>query len=143
MKVLILGALLLISTFSFAGPHMHGEMGHHHHGNAIEVGMEEDAPMINHLMVMADSMKGFNLHVSTMNFTFSPESVGGENVMGEGHAHLYIDGKKITRLYSNWYYIGNLDVGEHTITVSLNGNDHSDYVIKGRKVEASTTVVVE
>ena len=49
--------------------------------------------------------------------SLTPPCDGTEHVDGEGHTHLYIDGEKITRVYSNWYYLGKLEPGEHTIRV--------------------------
>jgi hypothetical protein len=64
-------------------------------------------------------------------------------VAGEGHAHLYIDGKKITRLYGEWYFIPSLKPGTHTIRVTLNANTHEDYAVGGKLVEDTVTVVVK
>ena len=53
------------------------------------------------IYVSKDEMSGVNIKLETTNFTFAPENVNKENVDGEGHAHLYIDGVKWGRLYSN------------------------------------------
>lgn len=75
---------------------------------------------------MKDSMSGYNLHLMTTNFRFSPEKAGGQNIVGEGHAHLYIDGQKVGRVYGEWTQI-NIPKGGHKIKVTLNTNDHQDY----------------
>ena len=41
-----------------------------------------------------DPQGGWNLHLMTENFTFTPENAGKEDIVGEGHAHLYVNGKK-------------------------------------------------
>ena len=91
-----------------------------------------------------DAMSGWNLEVRTRNFRWAPQRVNGKHRPGEGHAHLYIDGQKITRLYGPWYYLKAdlLPPGKHTVRVTLNGNDHGDYVRKGKVVAATKTIVV-
>jgi hypothetical protein len=112
-----------------------------HSHNMYEVPEGVEVPEITMINVSEDIKSGWNLHFETDNFTFAPESASGDHVEGEGHAHLYVDGVKITRLYATDYYIGELSEGEHTITVTLNTNDHQDYAVDGEVVEASQTVM--
>ncbi len=87
-----------------------------------------------------DPKAGYNLHLTTTNFTFSPQNASLEHTLGQGHAHLYIDDIKITRLYSDWYHIPSLEPGEHTIKVTLNTNDHQEYSSQGQHIQATTTI---
>jgi len=64
------------------------------------------------------------------------------HVPSEGHAHLYIDGKKVTRLYGEWYHIPSLSPGTHKITVTLNANSHEDLMVKGKVVSDKQEVRV-
>ena len=94
--------------------------------------------------IFPDPGAGWNLHVITENFTFSPEHAGSEHYPGEGHCHLYIDGRKIARLYGPWYHIDEqLDIGEHKLEVTLNSNDHNLYTYDGKVVETQTVLTVE
>lgn len=88
-----------------------------------------------------DPMSGVNVHVTPTGFTWSPENASMEHVDGEGHAHLYVDGEKVGRLYGEWVHLA-LEPGEYEIEVTLNGNDHEDYVVDGEVVAASVTVEV-
>lgn len=88
-----------------------------------------------------DSMGGYNVSISTENFTFTPNNAGGKNVENQGHAHIYVDGKKVGRVYGDWYYLPALEEGEHTITVALTNNDHTPVVVDGQEVEASIDVI--
>jgi hypothetical protein len=74
------------------------------------------------LTVEEDSKKGYNVHIATEGFTFTPEAAGGDHVPGEGHAHVYVDGEQVARLYSDWYWLGPLDPGEHQVRVTLNAS---------------------
>ncbi len=94
------------------------------------------------LAVTPDAMSGVNVEVTTTGFRFAPEHASTDPVDGEGHAHLYVDGEKVARLYTPWFHVAGLAPGEHTVTVSLNGNDHETLEIDGAPVEASTTVTV-
>ena len=60
---------------------------------------------------------------------------------GEGHAHLYLDGQKIARVYGEWYHLPKLE-GDHELRVTLNTNDHQDYAVKGEVVGATKKIGV-
>lgn len=84
-----------------------------------------------------DPMAGANLHVVATGFRWAPEHASGPAVAGEGHAHVYVDGTKVGRLYGEWMHL-DLEAGRHEIRVSLNGNDHKDL-----QPAVEQTVVVE
>ena len=90
------------------------------------------------LNVTADPISGANVQILTEGFTFAPGNVNGAHVEGEGHAHIYVDDVKISRVYAPWYHLGSLTLGEHEIRVTLNANSHQEYAIGGTKVEAVT-----
>lgn len=115
------------------------ETAHAHEMLNVE---SSSAPEISTLDVEPDSKSGWNIHFTTKNFKFAPEKAGKKHVVGEGHAHLYIDGEKITRLYSNNYYLGDLSEGEHEIKITLNTNDHKEYAVSGETVE-STYIITD
>lgn len=94
------------------------------------------------LKVEPDKKSGYNVHVETTNFTFTPENASLEHVMNQGHAHLYINGEKIVRMYGPWFHIAALEPGENEIRVTLNANDHKDYAIEGKTIEDTATVIV-
>lgn len=70
-----------------------------------------------------DSVSGVNLRVELLNFVIAPEQAGQANLAGEGHAYLFVDGERYTRIVSEWLYINDLDLGEHLLTVALANND--------------------
>lgn len=94
------------------------------------------------IRVKADPMKGYNLFLQTRKLAWAPEHASSAHRRGEGHAHLYVDGVKRTRLYGPAFYLGELTPGRHLIRVTLNGNDHRDYVRGARPIAAETTVDV-
>jgi len=93
--------------------------------------------------IFKDPESGWNLHVTTTGFTFNAAAAGYDNVEGEGHAHIYVNGKKLGRLYGDWYHIGGLSAGQHAVKVSLNANDHSALYRDGKELAAQVTITVE
>ncbi len=87
--------------------------------------------------------RNYTLHIITANFRFAPAAVSMDPVYGEGHAHVYVDDYLISRAYSEWYHLPNLKPGIHTVLVTLNGNDHSEYVSGNIVVGASAAVEVK
>lgn len=128
-----------------AGGHQQGEghghqhrQGHGHH-KMLDLPADGDAPSLS-LTAEPDAVGGWNLHVMAENFRFAPENVNGAHQTGEGHAHLYVDGKKIARLYGPWYHLGTLSPGRHELKVTLNANDHRPLAVDGAPVATVVTV---
>ena len=107
----------------------------------MEVG-DVPAPPTVKVTVHKDPKAGWNLQVQVENFRFAPEHASTPHLPGEGHAHLFIDGKKITRLYGEWYHIPTLTPGTHKITVTLNANSHEDLTVKSKIVSATQDIHV-
>ena len=57
------------------------------------------------LEIQKDPTGGFNVHVVTTNFVWRPEMASMQHVPGEGHAHVYLDGRKIMRIYNEWFHL--------------------------------------
>ena len=89
-----------------------------------------------------DADGGVDVSIVTEGFRFAPEAVDQAHTPGAGHAHIYVDGEKLGRVFEPEYHIDQLPAGEREIRVSLNTNDHSDLVYDGKKLEATTTVMV-
>lgn len=114
---------------------------HHQHG-FIEVtsfGEQTAIPSVD-FEISADPVNGWNIHIKTDNFIFAPEHANQAAVAGEGHAHIFIDGFKFYRLYGPWLHLKNLTSGQHTVTITLNANDHSTWTHDGQKISASRTI---
>ena len=115
----------------------------HDHTHEEPKPAEADSPMSLEVVAHPDTGGAYNLQVVPAGFTFSGENVNRSHVPGEGYANVYIDGKKIARMYVPWIALPALDPGMHTIRVALNTNDHRDYTRNGNPVEASVEVRVE
>lgn len=115
-----------------------GDEHAHHHG-ALDLGGKGPAPTVA-LEASPDPMGGWNVHVRTTHFRFAPENVNKPHRAGEGHAHLYVDGKKVARLYGPWHHLAGLTPGKHRLTVTLNANSHEELAVGGRKLEAAIDI---
>jgi len=93
--------------------------------------------------VHEDSKSGYNLQVLTTNYKFAPEHASTQHSNGEGHAHLYIDGEKVTRLYGEWFYVKALEPGQHSFRVELSANDHRAYAHEEELIDDMEMVIVE
>lgn len=120
------------SSDAHEGKHAHGE---------LKIPAGQPVPSVD-LIVHEDQMQGWNLEVKVSNFKFAPEKVNQLSNLTEGHVHFYIDGEKITRIYSNWYYLNNLEPGKHEVTVSLNANSHEVLVQNDQPIEDTETIEV-
>ena len=98
------------------------------------------------LLVMKDPTGGFNVQVQTSRFTWRPDMASMKHVEGEGHAHVYLDGRKIMRIYNNWFHLNTFQFatkpGEQLLSVELVGNDHVPYTTEGLPVGAEALVDV-
>jgi hypothetical protein len=117
-------------------------MAHHEHGllDISHFGDDILTPVID-LTVNEDAMTGWNIVINTENFLFAPEKVNTENTANEGHAHLYVDGFKFSRIYSQWFHLKALTPGEHTLRITLNYNDHSLVGHQGKEISAIANII--
>ena len=123
--------------------HSHGGHGSHDHG-AMEpfvVPEGEPVPTVS-LAVEPDPVAGWNVQVTAKNFRFAPEELETPGDWNAGHAHLYLDGKKVARLYGPWFHLTGVEPGDRTLRVTLNTNDHRDLKAGNEVVEATTEFTV-
>lgn len=100
----------------------------------IDVSDTSTAPRVE-VSVHQDAVSGWNLKLETSNFRFTPENVNSANVLAQGHAHLYINGKKLARVYSEWFHVAKLSPGRHSLRITLHANQHEHYTVHGNPVE--------
>ncbi|PCH67786.1 MAG: hypothetical protein COC12_11005 [Rhodobacteraceae bacterium] len=113
----------------------------HSHSAGLAIPNDENAPTLE-IAVIKDLMSGWNLHVMPANFRFAPEHASQPHVAGEGHAHVYVNGTKIARLYGPWMHLTDLPKGNANIEVVLNSNDHRPLSVEGTPVSATRSITV-
>lgn len=72
------------------------------------------------------------LKLKVTNFSFSLENMGKENRPGEGHVHLYLDGKKVAKVFEPTYVLKDIPSGKHEVMVELANNNHESYGVSQR-----------
>lgn len=106
---------------------------------------QEAAPRVN-LEIKKDPTGGYNVHVVTNNFVWRPEMASMKHIPGEGHAHVFLDGRKIMRIYNEWFHLNTYQFstrsGEQLLSIEFVGNDHAPYTIDGLPVGAEQIVDV-
>lgn len=115
-------------------------MAHDHPLREVAVGTP--VPTVTHL-VFPDAMDGYNIQILTSNFTFTPAGINRAVVEGEGHAHLYVNGSKVSRIYGSWIHLPSaaLAAGVNVVSVTLNANDHSEWAQDGVAIASSVQVI--
>lgn len=128
--------------------------GHHHgtetpqstdhegHEGTVDLPAGPSAPTLD-LRVVRDAATGWNLHIVATNFRFAPERVNAPHRAGEGHGHVYVNGKKAARVYGPWFHLDALPPGKVTLGVTLNANDHGVLAVSGSPLKAEKTITVE
>ncbi len=122
----------------------HGGMSHeggtHGHG-LMEVPRNQPIPTVS-LIVTPDPVNGWNVQAQVTHFQFAPDQAGKANRPGEGHAHLYVNGQKVARLYGSWFHLETLPAGRNEITITLNANNHQTLAHQGKAIAATQIVEV-
>lgn len=117
----------------------HASAAAHDHGGALSLPAGDDAPALE-IEVTRDPSNGWNLHIMTRNFVFSPENASRDHVAGQGHAHVYVNGVKLARVYGPWMHLDTLPAGEVKLEVALNSNDHRPLAVDGTRVARTVTI---
>jgi hypothetical protein len=139
------GPLSFAAFGAYANSHAAEAAPAMHAHQPIDVATWASAPTVE-IVAHPDAMAGWNLEIKTTNFRFAPEHASGAVLPNEGHAHLMVDGKKLARVYGNWFHIPKeaaVGAGQHEVLVTLNANDHSDLQSNGVRVEAKTMITVQ
>jgi len=134
----LVGIACLFTSMPFSYSHSDGIFTIH------EVS-EKVAPKAS-LELQKDPTGGFNVHVVTSNFVWRPEQASKKHVSGEGHAHVYLDGRKIMRIYNEWFHLNTYQfstrAGEQLLSIEFVGNDHAPYTVQGVPIGSEQIITV-
>jgi hypothetical protein len=85
--------------------------------------------------VNEDMVSGYNILINATGFEFTPENVNSYHALAKGHAHVYINGVKVDRAYSKYYYLYDVpNQQKFNLTITLQSNDHRTYYKNGKPV---------
>ncbi|QRZ13333.1 hypothetical protein JWJ88_01330 [Paracoccus methylovorus] len=122
--------------------HDHGGHGHSAQGMTHDHGPPIDLPPGSATIsarLEPDSVSGWNLFIQAQGFGFAPEHAGLSARMGEGHAHLYLNGTKVARLYGPAHHLDAL-APQDRLLVELTSNDHRPLTVAGQPLAVGLTV---
>lgn len=132
--------ILLLAVFLFGGS------GSDPHKTYLEEELESKVPVKGFngsldVSVNEDMISGYNVLINATGFEFTPESVNSYHALAKGHAHVYINGVKVDRAYSKYYYLYDIPRQEKfNLTITLQSNDHRTYYKKGKPVMYSEII---
>jgi hypothetical protein len=148
MRCLLVVLVNLLMSSQVAAQQM---MDHSH--MPINVPAKAITPALS-LHLNEDAMSGYNLTLALQQYTLMPPPEGlpmaelmtayvdSSSSVIEGHAHLYINGVKIQRVYGKNIHLPQslFKEGLNTISVTLNNHGHMYWVANDKKIVATLYV---
>jgi len=148
MKFISIFIILFISSFNVTGKEM-AIMDHSH----MPINLPENTPVpALSIQLNQDAMSGYNLALTLQRYTLIPPpasvlsmsdlmvaTINKTSGFIEGHAHLYINGTKIQRIYGENIHIPqtHFKTGINTVSVTLNNHGHMYWVANKKKILAT------
>lgn len=86
---------------------------------------------------------GSHVVVSAENFIFTLIEDSAAHVANEGHAHVYLNGLKLGRIFEPSFALGPVLEGSYDLKVSLNSNNHRPYINDGLPVSSTLSFFIE
>jgi hypothetical protein len=136
----LVSILLLAAALPQLTPVASAHEGHVHEAQDVA---PEGAPAIRDFRIEKDPAGGWSAVLDTANFSFVPDDAASVPAGHVGHAHLFINGTEYGMLYEPVSHIDELPFGEHDFRVVLNNQEHAEYAITGRPIEARLSLTVE
>ncbi|MEP5761278.1 MAG: copper chaperone PCu(A)C [Litoreibacter sp.] len=97
----------------------------HNMSNGIQ---SEQTPKITLTATNGPSAEGAEIALDIENFAFVRAENDTAHVPNHGHAHIYLNGLKLGRLYDTKFSLGSVPTGTYELVVSLNSNTHQPYM---------------
>lgn len=142
-------SFIIIFSFVTIMLYLHNQSGHAGTGHLTVHTQPYEVPKIKQVpsikgSVIQDQSGSWLLRIQTENFQFTPEKIGSTDInYKEGHAHLFINGEKINRIYGRYYNLDYLKPGTYEVKVTLNTNDHRFLTHNGEVVSFVQTIKVQ
>ena len=108
----------------------------------LELDENTPVPQIS-LNVFRDETDGVNLHIQTNKYILNaPHSSTPDSKYISGHAHLFINAKKVQRVYGADVHLpaSLFRKGVNQIAISLNSHQHENYTKNGQNIVGSVYI---
>ncbi|WP_308367900.1 MULTISPECIES: hypothetical protein [unclassified Microbulbifer] len=111
---------------------------------ALEVPAANPVPKIS-LRFYRDEISGLNLYIHVVDFQMGPPELAMKGRRPTGHGHLYINGRKVRRVYGPHQHLpdGLFKPGVNLVMVSLNDHDQRAWRRDGLQIQASSFLDLE
>lgn len=143
LVITLLSSALIVQSALAAHPN-NDDLAHaHHHGSKVVPKSITDACFT--VEIETDDKAGFNLRLIAKGFRFqSPVKSWQPKEKSEyaGHAHLLVNGNKITRIYSEYFFLSqsHLKEGLNSLKLILASDTHENWMFGEEQVQAVITV---
>ena len=131
-----------LTTQAVLGPATSPHAGHMAMTDMGADDRNEAAPSVS-LSVSRATDSSWSVEIKTDNFVFDQMADEPKHIAGHGHAHLYLNGMKLQRMYGHNASIGQLPPGDYTVSVELNSNLHMPYRNGDDVVSAKQVISVD
>ena len=132
------GAVLEEGGHASAG---HNDGGHSHDGMVDLSGLPNPPNLT--IVATPDGPGAVALEITVDGLELVPIDPPQDHHAGQGHAHVTVDGSSVAMVAETHYRLIGLSGGSHVLEVSLSSNDHRGYVVDGKPISVSMTLVVD
>ncbi|MDG9718112.1 hypothetical protein [Streptomyces sp. DH24] len=101
----------------------------------------EHAPRIG-IEVQPEDDGSWDVRLRLRDFRLSPPGERARAVPGQGLAHLYVDGRLVTRLHTREHRLPAVPRGTHHVTARLYADDGTVWAVDGEPVESTAAITV-
>ena len=119
----------------------HNDGGHSHDG-MVDLSGLPDRPSLT-IVATPDGPGAVALEITVDGLELVPVDPPQEHQAGQGHAHVTVDGTSVAMVAETHYRLTGLSSGSHVLEVSLSSNDHRGYMVDGKPISVSMTLVVD
>jgi len=119
----------------------HNDGGHSHDG-MVDLSGLPDPPNLT-IVATPDGPGAVALEITVDGLELVPVDPPQEHQVGQGHAHVTVDGTSVAMVAETHYRLTGLSSGSHVLEVSLSSNDHRGYMVDGMPISVSMTLVVD
>ena len=129
LRFLILSIFTISLTFAHEADEARLEFWKEYYNPKVEAN-RSNLPSID--IELIQNKPFYQLKTNVQNFTFSPENDMKNNNPSQGYGKLFINGEYISRIYSPYYFIRALPIGNNEIKVILSNNMDHDISYNGK-----------
>lgn len=132
----VLASFVVMVALAAESPHQLAHTAMHQEQHAVPEGVP--VPELG-LELYADESDGYNLRILVRNFLMESPVDASDDGNLRGHAHLYLNGVKLTRVYGTALHLPArlFKQGINSLQLSINDHDHRVWAINREVIQAT------